>query len=485
MAKKVFISTSIPYVNGKPHIGHTLEFVQANALARAYRAGGAEVFFSTGTDENSLTNVLAAEEEGAEVGSFVRKSAEHFKILTEKLAMETSSFIRTGEDKKHFLGAQKLWQKCLVAGDIYKKSYEGLYCVRCEEFKTAKDLINHRCPEHQNRELETVAEENYFFRLSKYEGEIKRLLANDLVKITPVGRKNEMLSFVESGLEDFSISRSIKRARGWGIPVPGDESQIMYVWFDALSNYITILDFANEGENYQKYWVASEKRVHCVGKGIARFHAVYWLGMLLSAKLPPPTDVLVHGYLTVDGQKISKSLGNGINPVPLIDFYGAEAMHYYLLAEVSPFEDSDFTLEKFKESYLGSLVNGLGNITSRLLTLSAKHLKDIEISNDQQLFNSVQEKIFLGEFHLAAGEVFSALRDLDRQIQAEAPYKVIKEDEARGREILQKLLKRFSEVNSALKIFMPETAEAIAKCLKNNQPPRPVLFERKEFSSTS
>src|SRR4030042_626256 len=309
--KKIFISTAIPYVNAAPHIGFALEVVQTDCLARFFRAQGFDVFFTSGADENSLKNVQAAEAEGIPTQKLVDKYTKQFADLKDAFNLTYDVFVRTSE-KYHFDGSQKRWNLCKKE-DIYKKTYRGLYCVGCELFLSKDELIDGKCSEH-NVEPEEVEEENYFFRLSNYADFLYKLIATDKLRITPTTRKNEVLSFIKQGLEDFSISRSFDRARGWGVPVPGDDSQVMYVWFDALTNYLTALGFGNDEKLYKKYWLQNSKKLHVIGKGIIRFHAVYWPAMLESAGLPLPNEEFVHGYFTVEGQKISKSLGNVIDP---------------------------------------------------------------------------------------------------------------------------------------------------------------------------
>src|SRR3989344_1095214 len=310
MMNKYFISTAIPYVNSDPHIGFALELIQGDVLARYRRLMGDEVFFVNGTDENALKNAQAAEKAGVDVSKFVEQHAEKFKKLSEVLNISNNDFIRTTEER-HVKGAQKLWKACKPE-DIYKKAYKGLYCVGCEEFKTQKDLIEGVCLEHRTKP-EEVEEQNYFFKLSKYEKELLRLIESNEIKITPSSRKNETLEFIRGGLEDFSISRSRERAKNWGIPVPGDDSQIQYVWFDALTNYINALGYGislvGEDARFKEFW-ENGQTAHLVGKGITRFHAIYWPAMLLSAGLALPKEIFVHGYVTVDGEKISKSIGN-------------------------------------------------------------------------------------------------------------------------------------------------------------------------------
>ena len=363
-----YVTTSIPYVNGRPHVGHALEYVQADAFARYRRQRGLRVRLQTGSDDNSLTNVLAAEREGIPVVALVERNAQEFRRLADALGVQYDGFIRTSADPEHRAGVAALWQACAAAGAIYRRHYRGLYCVGCEQFYTEDELTREGlCPEHLTRP-DVVEEENYFFRLSLYAAELHARIADGRLRIVPESRRNEVLAFISRGLEDFSISRSRTRARGWGIPVPGDPSQVMYVWFDALGNYITALGYGSEGDGtaYRTFWAGDGERLHVIGKGILRFHAVYWPAMLLAAGLPLPTAVFVHGYFTVEGQKMSKSLGNVVDPRDIIARYGADALRWYLLREVHPTADADFGVARLVARYNTDLANDLGNLLNRV-----------------------------------------------------------------------------------------------------------------------
>jgi methionyl-tRNA synthetase len=363
-----YVTTSIPYVNGWPHVGHALEYVQADAFARYRRQRGLRVRLQTGSDDNSLKNVLAAQREGIPVAALVERNAREFRRLADALGVQYDGFIRTSADPEHRAGVAALWQACAAAGAIYRRHYRGLYCVGCEQFYTEDELTREGlCPEHLTRP-DVVEEENHFFRLSHYAGALHAHIADGRLQIVPESRRNEVLAFIGRGLDDFSISRSQARARGWGIPVPGDPSQVMYVWFDALGNYITALGYGSEGEGaaYRAYWAGDGERLHVIGKGILRFHAVYWPAMLLAAGLPLPTAVFVHGYFTVEGQKMSKSVGNVVDPQDVIARYGADALRWYLLREVHPTADADFAVARLVARYNTDLANDLGNLLNRV-----------------------------------------------------------------------------------------------------------------------
>jgi len=379
--KRVYLSTTIPYVNARAHLGHALELVQADVLARHHRQAGDQVRFQTGTDDNSLKSVLAAEAEGVSTAAFVDRNAAAFAALRGPLALSFDDFIRTGSDPRHRPAVERLWHACAAAGDLYLRQYEGRYCVGCEQFYRPAELPGGVCPEHGTRP-ELVAEKNWFFRLSRYAGQLHDLISSGRLRIEPAARRNEVLGFIEGGLEDFSASRSTARARGWGIPVPGDPGQVIYVWWDALDNYISALGYGTGSQDYRRWWAGADRRVHVVGKGVLRFHAVFWPAILLSAGQPLPTDILVHDYLTLDGSKISKSRAGGpggpgaaqnADPVALAARYGTDALRWWLLREVPRVGDVDFTAARLTARANGELANDLGNLISRVVTLVHRH----------------------------------------------------------------------------------------------------------------
>jgi methionyl-tRNA synthetase len=361
----LFLTTTIPYVNAPPHLGFALEAVQADVLARHHRRRGDQVRLLTGTDDNSLKNVLAAQAAGVGVAEWVDRHAGAIAALREPLGLSYDDFIRTSRDRRHAVGVARLWRACAAAGDLYRDRYEGLYCVGCESYYTEDELTGGRCPEHGTAPQQ-LSEENWFFRLSRYAGPLRDAIASGRLRIEPASRRNEVLALIDAGLRDLSVSRSRERARGWGIPVPDDPTQVVYVWWDALGNYVTSLDSA---EAYQRWWAGSDRRIHLLGKGVLRFHAVYWPAMLLSAGLPLPTDLLVHDYLTIDGQKLSKSTGGGADPVALAGRYGTDAVRWWLLRDVPRVGDVDFTTARLVERADADLAGGIGNLVNRVVTM--------------------------------------------------------------------------------------------------------------------
>jgi methionyl-tRNA synthetase len=433
MNKTLYLTTTIPYVNAEPHVGFALELVQADVIARWRKSEGYNVRLQTGSDENSLKNVLAAERAGRPTAEFVGENAKRFEALQSALGIEADDFIRTSSDPRHEPAVRKLWHACRESGDLYQKTYSGLYCNGCEQFYSEGDLVEGCCPEH-GTQPETVRETNWFFRLSKYADVLEKAIVSDSLKIVPETKRNEVLSLIRSGLEDFSVSRSSERARGWGIPVPGDASQTIYVWFDALVNYISALGYGSDDPQFEEYWIKADSREHVVGKGVTRFHAVYWPAILLSAGLPLPTRIHVHGYLTVDGQKIGKSNGNAISPVPLIEKYGQDAVRYYLLRHIRATEDGDFSVGRLEQAYSAELAGGLGNLAQRLLAIIVKNgirVRPFQAHEDEKTIrlatNTVSDALEEGAFHIALAEIFGLIAYANRAVADTAPWARVKE----------------------------------------------------------
>jgi methionyl-tRNA synthetase len=371
---RTYITVAIPYVNARPHVGYALELVQADVLARHLRACGDDVRFLGGTDDHALKNVLGAEAAGVPPQEFVDGNAAAFEALRCPLDISFDDFIRTSRDPRHAAGVERLWRACEARGDFYRQWYEGQYCVGCEQFYATSDLVDGRCPEHRTP-TEAVAEQNWFFRLSRYRDSILSAIERGELTIVPETFQNEVLAFLAAGLEDISVSRSDARARGWGIPVPDDPTQRIYVWWDALGNYITALDYGTHGEPFDRWWRGADERIHVIGKGILRFHAVYWPAILLSAGELLPTKILVHPYLTAGGEKLSKSRGTKVDPTDVVAEVGTDALRWWFARDVPRAADADFSLERVIARADEDLAHGIGNLVHRVTTMIHR-LKD-------------------------------------------------------------------------------------------------------------
>ena len=534
-AERIFLSTTIPYVNARPHLGHALELVQADVLARHARLAGDQVRFQTGTDDNSLKNVLAAEAEGISAAELVGRYAAAFAGLREPLALSFDDFIRTSSDPRHRPGVERLWQACADSGDLYQKHYEGLYCVGCEQFYKPAELPGGLCPEHRT-EPQLVAEENWFFRLSRYADRLYDLISSGRLRIEPAARRNEVLGFIAGGLEDFSASRSTARAHGWGIPVPGDPDQVIYVWWDALGNYITAPGYGTDAAGYRRWWAGADRRVHLVGKGVLRFHAVYWPAILLSAGEPPPTDILVHDYLTIGGEKISKSRGLGsaggvtpadgvvsagevapvggvvsaagvaaapgetADPLALVGRYGTDAVRWWLLREVPRVGDADFSQARLIARANDDLANGLGNLVSRVVTLVHRYRQGIVpgaggppsgagnalVTARQQAPERVAAALAAFDFRTATAAIWEVVDAANRFTEQAEPWRLARAErdgDARAGELLDESLALLAgtcaELGRELEPFLPDLAARIRAACDGSAgqlpPPAPVF----------
>lgn len=451
-------------MNASPHVGFALEQIQADAAARYWRGvlGDDHVHFLTGTDENSLKNVRAAEAKGVDVEEFVAQLAEEFRALTPLLNLSNDDFIRTREER-HMKGAQKLWSS-FNPEDIYSKEYTGLYCVGCEAFYTEEECDDGNCPIHK-KPVEKVQEENYFFKLSNYQKQIEELIESDALQIFPKTRKNEVLSFVKRGLEDFSISRSVERAKNFGVPVPGDDSQVMYVWVDALSNYITALAYGEDGTLYNEFWNSDGRRVHVIGKDIIRFHAVYWPAMLMSAGLNVPNEMFVHGFFTVEGEKMSKSLGNVLHPKQLVDDFGTDAVRYFMLREMPYASDGDFSRERMEIRY-AELANQLGNLVNRVAAMSNKYFDGVLMDVDAdwtEAETELQDIINEYDFKRYIDRVWEIVADSNELIDKKEPFKLVKTDEDAANAVLAEVAENIRFIARMLKPVIPSAAEEIER----------------------
>jgi methionyl-tRNA synthetase len=476
-SKTFYLTTAIPYVNAAPHIGHALEFVQTDVIARYQKSCGKEVHLVTGADENSLKNVHAAEKQGITTAALCERNAAVFKKMAEQLGLSFTSFTRTSNQKIHWPGVQKLWSLCDKAGDIYKKKYQGLYCVGCESFYEENELPNGICPEHGTKP-ELIEEENYFFKLSKYQKKLEVLIESDKLQILPESRKNEVLSFIRGGLRDFSISRSMERAKGWGVPVPNDQAQIQYVWFDALGTYITGIGYGTEEKQFKKIWPAA---VHVIGKGILRFHAVYWPAMLLSAGLKLPKSIFVHGYITVEGQKMSKTLGNVVDPFYLIEKYGADQLRYCLLSEVPTFDDGDFSEKALIDKNNNELIANLGNLINRTMVFLDKYfdstIPEGKLSEQDKNFLNEQKKVYEEATELlektklreALQQIMHFGHNANKYFQDNKPWELVKNKDKKAAAVMLVLANQVKDLAILIEPYLPNTSKAIIKQLMNGE----------------
>ena len=494
-----YLTTAIPYVNAEPHLGHALELVQADVLARHRRLRGQPVRFLTGTDDHALKNVTAAAAAGVGVREFVDRNAARFRGLRGPLALSFDDFIRTSADPRHRAGVERLWRQCADRGDLYLRHYEGRYCPGCEQFYASAELDHGRCPEHRLAP-ELVREKNWFFRLSRYTGGILAALHSGRVRVEPATRRNEVLAFIRAGLTDFSVSRPAARASGWGIPVPDDPDQVIYVWWDALANYITALGYGGGDERpYRDWWVDSGERVHVIGKGITRFHAVYWLALLLSARQPLPSAIYAHGYLSVDGAKLSKSAGPAVSPYELARRFGTDPVRWWLLREVARSGDTDFTVERLVRRANSDLANGLGNLQHRALTLVRKYRQGqiagaggaspprTELAGaGHALPHLIDGALARFDFRAATGAIWSVVQAGNRLIETERPWELARREQqgdhpAAGRldEVLGVLAGACRVLAAELEPFLPAGSAALSRQLRADDgviaPPAPVF----------
>lgn len=486
-SKTFSITTAIAYVNAAPHMGHALEFVLTDALARYHRLKGDNTHFLTGTDEHGVKIYNASKKAGIDPQAFVDMNAKTFLGLRDLLDLSNDDFIRTTDRKRHWPACQKMWKTLAEADDLYEKEYEGIYCEGCEAFLNPRDLVNGNCPIHL-KPPSVIREKNWFFRLSKYSAKILELIESDTLKILPDQRKNEILGIVREGLTDVSFSRP-REVLPWGVEVPGDPSQVMYVWCDALTNYISALGYADNGKDFKTFWPAD---LHVIGKDIVRFHAGIWIGMLLSAKLPLPKGILIHGFVTHNGQKMSKSLGNVIDPVGLIQKYGTDPVRYYLLREIPNGRDGDFSEPLFIERYNSDLANNLGNLASRLHTLIAKNgITDFDFKKHSDPFREKVDQTwnhYLADMdehnvHEAVFHVWRLIDFANKTVDQEKPWALIKENPEKGRAVLCNLLETLRHITAMSTPIIPRSTTHLRAMI--GLPPAEAFATEREWGSVA
>lgn len=488
MKKPFYITTTLPYVNAEAHMGHALEFIRADVIARYKHLQGHEVLFNTGADEHGLKIYEKSKENGKDPQQFVDFYADKLKNLRDILGLKRhdpknnfySNFIRT-TDEQHTKAAIEFWKLCQKNGYIYKKMYKGLYCVADETFLTEKDLVDGKCPNHPNQKPIKIEEENYFFKYSVFQKDLLNLYKEKEDFVIPESRFKEIKSFVERGLEDFSISR-LKSKMPWGVEVPSDPDHVMYVWFDALVSYISTLGWPENKENFKKWWVETGGVIQYCGKDNLQPQSAKWQAMLFAAGLPSSQRIIVNGFILGAGNvKMSKSLGNVINPLEIIEKYGTDALRYYLIREASSFEDSAFTLEHFKEAYNANLANGIGNLTSRIMKMATSY--GVDLSSEEKtiaFFGPDQpENEHLEKYNIKvfADNVWQHIKNLDEYIQKEEPFKKIKVDQEGARKDIQYLLVHLLGIALKLEPLLPQTSSKIRNAILNHHMP-PSLFER-------
>jgi methionyl-tRNA synthetase len=469
--RRFYITTAIAYVNGDPHLGHALEFVQADVLARHRRLRGDDVRFLSGTDDNALKNVDAALAAGLPVAEFVAEKAQRFVDLAEPLQLSNDDFIRTSSDPRHAPAVVRIWQACAAAGDLYQRDYEGLYCTGCEAF------VDGPCPEHA-APPERVSERNWFFRLSRHADALAALIEGGELRVEPETRRNEVLSFLRQGLEDVSVSRAATRARGFGIPVPGDQSQVVHVWFDALCNYVSALGYGNGGGEYARWWSGADERLHVIGKGVTRFHALLWPAVLRSAGEPLPTAIWVHDYVLFGGGKLSKSAGAAADPAALAERYGPDAVRWWLLRDVPRGADAQYS-EELLAARGAELADGLGNLVSRTVALAARVRPDgvPEVARGEDTAALLAAADGLGAAidaaldrfdHRAASEALQRLVDeANRFVSQTRPWEL---SGARQDDVLGALLLVCRRLAVELRALLPDAAARIEAALDAGDP---------------
>ena len=477
--KNFYLTTTLPYVNAPLHMGHALEFVRADIIARTKLLDGYDVFFNTGTDEHGVKIFQAAQAAGMSTQEFVDQGFATFKEQLAQFGVtDRLHFIRT-TDKHHEAAAQDFWRLVEKNGYIYKDTYKTKYCVGCEEAKTDSELVDGECPLHPGREIEYIEEENYFFKYSAFTDKLLAFYDQHPAFVVPDFRYNEIKEFVKRGLQDFSISRT-KEKMPWGISVPGDDTQVMYVWFDALTNYISTLGWPETEGDFEKYWTFGNPTQYC-GKDNNRFQSAMWQSMLMAAGLPNSHQVVINGFIMGGGGvRMSKTVGNVVDPRDIIAEFGTDAFRMFMAKEISPFEDSPFTRERFLDAYNAHLANGLGNLVSRTMNMVVAY--DVDISATVfPSFSEIKNPAYDAfEISKAVDAVWDEINDLDKYIAETAPFKKVKVDAPAAHDDLRHVVSGLARIAVALQPIMPETAKTIETLIKTKQKPESPLFLRKE-----
>ena len=479
MQKTQYITTALPYVNAKPHIGFAMEMVRADCYARFKKLMGYDVFFNTGTDEHGQKIYESAQISGQDVQNYVDSLATKFKDLIVFLGISDDiHFIRT-TDTHHIAGAQELWCRVRDNGYIYKSRYTVKYCVGCELEKSDSELVDGQCALHPNSQIQRIDEENYFFKFSAFQQKLLDYYKQNPQFVQPDFRFNEIKSFVESGLQDFSISRIVSKMP-WGVPVPDDETAVMYVWFDALANYITTLGWPDDNETFEKYW-KNGAPLQFAGQDNLRQQSAMWQAMLMAANLPLSHTIYINGFIMgSDGQKMSKSIGNVVDPLPLRDYYGVDALRYFLLHYINPEHGSPVSYDTFYERYTSDLVNGIGNLTSRLMNMAEQYLLTtivITLENLPEDYISAYESF---RPDIACDIVMKWVSELDTDITKTEPFKLIKTDPDAARRLVGDYVIRLYTIACMLQPIMPNTSDLIKQIINENKKPALALFPRLE-----
>jgi len=478
-----YITTTLPYVNADPHIGFAMEIIRADVVARYKRLAGFEVFFNTGTDEHGAKLYEAAQQQRITPQEYVDKYAARFRGLVTTLNISANSFIRT-TDVNHIAAAQEFWRLADANGDIYKKNYEIKYCIGCELEKTDSELTEGKCPIHPTYEIEVRNEENYFFRYSAYGQKLLDLYTSRSNFVLPEFRLNEMKAFIERGLQDFSISRLASKM-SWGIPVPGDVDHVMYVWFDALVNYIAAVGWPHDMGMFEKWWNDSLGVVQYCGKDNTRQQSAMWQAMLMSIGIIPSQKIIINGFITgPDGQKMSKSVGNVVSPFDVIEEFKdlahapEEVIRFVVTHDVSSFEDSPVSRESIRSSYSSQLANGVGNLTSRIMKLSNTYLTEPFHEQSNHFATPYKEAFEKYDLREAMAYCMQMVKRLDIRIQETEPFKVVKIEPEKGKALITALVYDLAVLARHLEPFLPKTSAKILKCIRTNTTPEKPLFNR-------